>query len=286
MTQTPPNTELAAIEKYDRPELIVRELRAKAALIDARNKGGQLQEITDDMRKMAFRLDRYLNTRHLATLREDKGGVDLSDWHDFAGKISDMLWGGELGWTRTGLDGMLCVLKERLALKNPSDAGGEPIGYVHAPFITERREEYELNGTVMYHQPSGTYTMPVYAAPPQADTPIKGAGEKIRCDKADSYCKYGNMDQRKPRLCMDCGHPEGDRMMEELSETLVNAHARLSTPAPIDAEVREAYEEMPDAFGPDDGQTVGEFQRQSLKWLSDHYLTIRAALKKGGYGWK
>lgn len=41
----------------------------------------------------------------------------LAEWQDFAGKISDMLWGGELGWTRTGLEGMIAVLKERLSTR-------------------------------------------------------------------------------------------------------------------------------------------------------------------------
>lgn len=73
-------SEIDKIEKYDRPDLIVRELRAKAALIDARNKGGQLQEITDDMRKMAFRLDRYLNT--LPIQSPDQGAVEALLWFD------------------------------------------------------------------------------------------------------------------------------------------------------------------------------------------------------------
>lgn len=34
---------------------------------------------------------------------------------DFACKVSDMLWGGELGWTRTGLDGMFNELKKRMS---------------------------------------------------------------------------------------------------------------------------------------------------------------------------
>jgi len=49
-------------DKYDNPSTIARELSAKAALIDDRNKGGQLQEITDDMRKMSFRLARWNET--------------------------------------------------------------------------------------------------------------------------------------------------------------------------------------------------------------------------------
>lgn len=54
------------------------------------------------------------NTRPSELRQAGVDGIDLTEWHDFASKISDMLWGGELGWTRTGLGGMLAVLKERI----------------------------------------------------------------------------------------------------------------------------------------------------------------------------
>ena len=50
---------------------------------------------------------------------------------------------------------------------NPSDVSARlaPVGYAIATYFTERREEYERGGTVIYRQPAGMATMPLYGGP-------------------------------------------------------------------------------------------------------------------------
>ena len=69
-------------------------------------------DAADDANEIRKNCVKYTRPSELRQAGVD--GIDLTEWHDFASKISDMLWGGELGWTRTGLGGMLAVLKERI----------------------------------------------------------------------------------------------------------------------------------------------------------------------------
>ena len=46
----------------------------------------------------------------------------------------------------------------------------QPIGYISNILLTERRKTFERDGAVMYSQPAGMYTTPVFATPQAADT--------------------------------------------------------------------------------------------------------------------
>lgn len=59
------------------------------------------------------------------------------------------------------------------ALSRPLEAapvdGGEAVAFAISSFFTERRSEFERAGTVVYHQPMGMATMPLYAHPAGTD---------------------------------------------------------------------------------------------------------------------
>lgn len=64
--------------------------------------------------------------------------------------------------------------------------GDEPVGFIEPSFLAERRREYEANGIVMYHQPMGTYTTPVYCAHASQNAEhYKGIDDKIRNTNPD-----------------------------------------------------------------------------------------------------
>lgn len=57
--------------------------------------------------------------------------------------------------------------KIKSALQSPAapvDAEVRPVGYVISTYLDERKSEYERNGTVMYSQPCGMATTPLYRA--------------------------------------------------------------------------------------------------------------------------
>jgi hypothetical protein len=62
-------------------------------------------------------------------------------------------------------------IKEMFAALTPALPDGEAVAYAHRGFLEPNgpyRRDFEENGTVVYHQPMGTATLPLYASPPPA----------------------------------------------------------------------------------------------------------------------
>lgn len=89
-------------------------------------------------------------TAELEKVREAIGGA-LAEW----------VYSGDPLESPVGIDLVLAAI-EAAGAKVVWD---KPVGYIIGGYLGERREEYERNGTVMYAQPSGMATVPLYAAP-------------------------------------------------------------------------------------------------------------------------
>lgn len=131
---------------------------------------------------------------------------------------------------------------------------------------------------------------PVKPAPPQADTPIKGAGEKV----AVFYCENGKslegLEQGAlavlSNLMMKTNATTAEFMIgnEKDGEFYFTCSRTKSTPAPIDAEVRErkaASEALDKCWKPRGGQSHLDMQA-AWDFVGTYEDAIRAALKKGG----
>ncbi len=135
-------------------------------------------------------------------MRVDQADADGS-WPDLAGRIGKLI-----EFARNGTE-------------TTPDAGlaGEPVGYVCREHLS-RRTEYERNGSVMYHAPSGTCTTPVFLTTLSPTVDAVEAAAKAIYEDWQFGTWFGG---RKPDWI-----PGGNSMAQELARGFARAALEAS----------------------------------------------------------